>query len=45
MNKALKKYKKAKYRNTRLCFLNWTIEFLAKQYSDVTIELLEEQDR
>lgn len=39
MNKAFKKYKRARYKDTRLCPLNWTIGFLLRQYPDVTIEL------
>ncbi len=39
MNRALKKYKKAKYKNIRLCPLNWTIDYLFKIYGHVVIDL------
>lgn len=39
MNKALKKYKKKPYRETRLCPLNWTIDILFQKFGHVVITL------
>ncbi|MFT6991868.1 MAG: hypothetical protein ACJASL_003865 [Paraglaciecola sp.] len=39
MNKAIKKYNRAKYKSTRLYYGNWTIKILAARFDNVEITL------